>query len=216
MIIGIQIPGQTSFCNLPIPSEKTRNITKFNGTREYIAMLTKNTHVSMWDEVWTSIWITSHIRCITYRGKSFEEDFAKGECLAKLLRRIVDENKNVIVHYRADTHFNTALYALEFADNEERTHAANVIADNIYTKVNQFSRCDLIFIDIINHHRNSKYAVKKKDQHVTINGNQHSRRTAAGYEFLLLCKSKTEEWLPLKDLKESTQLQLQNILQLEV
>jgi hypothetical protein len=122
---------------------------------------------------------------------------------AKVLRHLVDEHGNVIGNANINPILNTIMYEVEFPDGEVRPYAANVIADNIYSQVDNDGRRSFIFDSIIDYSRDAKYAVKKADKYIIVNGRKSCRRTTAGWKLLVLMKDGSEQWVPLKDLKES-------------
>lgn len=103
-----------------------------------------------------------------YQTEKSEEYVAKSECLATILQRTVVENWNVVIHYHEDPKFKTGLFEMEVIAGIVRPYAANVIVDNIFWKVNQIVRRNLILTDIINHQSNTN-TVEKEDQYITIN-----------------------------------------------
>jgi hypothetical protein len=122
---------------------------------------------------------------------------------AKVLRHLVDEHGNVIGNANVNPILNTIMYEVEFPDGEVRPYAANVIADNIYSQVDNDGRRSFIFDSIIDYTKDAKYAVKKADNYIIVNGRRSCRRTTAGWKLLILMKDGSEQWIPLKDMKES-------------
>ena len=52
-------------------------------------------------------------------------------------------------------------------------------------------------------YRKTKDAVDKSNAfHVGRNGNKHQKRTTKGWELLVKWKDDSEDWIPLKDMKE--------------
>ena len=62
------------------------------------------------------------------------------------------------------------MYEVEFPDGQRAHYAANHIAEEIYSTVDADGRRDLIFEDVIDHRRDSKYAVKKGDEFYSYKG----------------------------------------------
>ena len=82
-------------------------------------------------------------------------------------------------------------------------YAANVIADNIWAQVDPDGQRYVIFELIIDHHVDSSVAVTKKNMYLSVNDRRTIQRTTAGVKLLVLCKDGSEQWFPLKYLKES-------------
>ena len=96
------------------------------------------------DWLFTDTLINSEV--LLNQGENLEKDIFKGGYLAKVLWHTVDMNGYVIGHHHEDPQFNTVLYEVEFDNGKTRPYAAKVIANNIYWKVDQFGRRDLIFL----------------------------------------------------------------------
>ena len=62
----------------------------------------------------------------------------------------------------------------------------------------------VIFESVIDHHVDSSVAVSKENMDISVNGRSTMRKTTAGVKLLVLCKDGSEQWFPLKDLKESS------------
>jgi hypothetical protein len=68
---------------------------------------------------------------------------------------------------------------------------------------NSTGRRSFIFDSIIDYTREAKYALKKADQYIIVNGGKCCRRTTAGWKLMILMKDGSEQWVPLKEMKES-------------
>ena len=127
---------------------------------------------------------------------------------ARVVRKLIDENGNLIGHANKNINLNTIMYEVEFPDGERAPYAANVIAQEIYTSVDPDGRRDAIIDEIVDYDRNAKYAVKKENEFFYSKGRKHRRRTTAGWKLLTRCKDGTEQWVPLKDMKETYPVQV--------
>lgn len=56
------------------------------------------------------------------------------------------------------------MYEVEFPDGQRAPYATNQIVEEIYSTVDADGRLDIIFKDIIDHRRDSNYAVKNGDE----------------------------------------------------
>ena len=99
------------------------------------------------------------------------------------------------------------MYEVEFPDGEIRPYAANVIADNIWAQVDPEGQRYVIFESIIDHHVDNSVAVSKENMYISVNGQSTMRKTTAGVKLLVLCKDGSEQWFPLKYLKESNPIE---------
>ena len=123
---------------------------------------------------------------------------------ARVLKHLTDENGNFIGHTNELPHLNTLMYEVEFEDGQRAPYAANQIAAEIYSQVDDEGRRSLIINDIIDHRFDSKYAVPKSKAYFHHQGQKRRRKTTAGVKLLVRCSDGSETWIPLKDLKESS------------
>ena len=121
---------------------------------------------------------------------------------AKVIHQFCDEDGNVMSNTNIQPELNTLMYELEFPDGEIRPYAANVIADNIWVQVDPEGLRYVIFELIIDHHIDSSVAITKENMYLSVNGRRTMQRTTTGVKLLVLCKDGSEQWFPLKDLKE--------------
>ena len=85
----------------------------------------------------------------------------------------------------------------------------NLIATNIFTQTDTESRQFLLLDEIMNYRKLSS-AVKKTDEnatHMGHNGNSHKLKTTKRYEFQVLWKNGSTDWIPLKDMYASNPLE---------
>lgn len=90
--------------------------------------------------------------------------------LAKVLRRIIDDNGRAVGHEHDDNPFlNTLLYDVEFPDGSVKEFTANVIAENLYSQVDEDGRSYTLMDQIHDHKKSdsvndSKYVYTKSEQ----------------------------------------------------
>ncbi len=97
----------------------------------------------------------------------------------------------------------TRQYEVEFADGATDVFTANLIAENIYSQVDEEGNSFSIMSEITDH-KSDGSAVRRVDgMEVMINGSTRPRRTTKGWKLLVAWKGGTLSWVPLKDLKES-------------
>ena len=122
---------------------------------------------------------------------------------AKVKGRSTDPDGRSVGTYDENPIMNTLVYDVEFPDGEVREYAANVIAENMYSQVDDegFTLC---LLDSILDYRSDDGAVTRENMYVvTKRGQRRMRKTTCGWKLLVLWKDGTEQWVPLKDLKES-------------
>lgn len=121
-----------------------------------------------------------------------------------MICHLTDEKGTFIGQASKNINLNTLIYEVEFMDGERAPYAANVIAQETYSSVDPEGHRDLIIKEIVDYvQQDSKYAVKKGDEFFYNKGRKHRRRRTVGWKLLTCCKDGSEQWIPLKDLKES-------------
>jgi hypothetical protein len=103
-----------------------------------------------------------------------------------------------------DTH----VYTVEFPDGTEKEYSANIIAESLYSEVDQDGRQFQLINKIINH-LSDESAVSRDDMYVDKDGsNWHLRRTTKGWKLLIQWKDGMSMWERLANLKESNPVQV--------
>jgi hypothetical protein len=102
----------------------------------------------------------------------------------------------------------TREYEVEFADGTVQAVTANVIAESVYSQVDDYGRSYTILQEITDHHFSDK-AVKKEDGWV-INklGVRKRKVTTQGVEFAVEWRDGSTSRIALKDLKESNPVEV--------
>lgn len=103
----------------------------------------------------------------------------------------------------------TRVYNVEFPDGHVSEYAANVIAESVYSQVDEEGREYAILAEIMGH-KSDGHAVLPADMWIEGNGsrNRHMRRTTKGWKLCVSWKDGTTSWEPLCNLKESNPVQV--------
>jgi hypothetical protein len=97
----------------------------------------------------------------------------------------------------------TRILEVQFPDGNVQEYAANVIAEHLYSQVDD-KGCRYLLMDEIVDHRKDGLAVAADDLCYTDKrGVKQMRRTTKGWQLLLQWKDGSNTWIPLRDLKES-------------
>jgi len=102
---------------------------------------------------------------------------------------------------------NTKIYDVMFPDGAVKQYAANVIAENMWAQVDQEGH-QYRLLDSITGHRKDSNAVERKDQFIGSKGGRRLRQTTPGWDLSVTWKDGSEQWIKLKDLKESNPLEV--------
>jgi hypothetical protein len=118
-----------------------------------------------------------------------------------------DTDGNLIGHTHANHVLDTSLYEVEFDDGRVGTYSANIIAQNVFEKVDDEGQAHILFDDIIDHQEGTD-ALAIDDGFVIHNIYHTPKRTTRGWTMLVQWKYGSTTWIPLKDLKESNPVQV--------
>ena len=95
-----------------------------------------------------------------------------------------------------------------FPDMSIQQYGANIIAENIYSHVDEEGHRLNIMDEIIDHRKGDE-AIEKADGHTTNQYDKRSRRiTTKGWSFLINGKDGFQSWVPLKGVKESNHIEV--------
>jgi hypothetical protein len=89
-----------------------------------------------------------------------------------------------------------------FADGEEKDIAYNILAEHIYSQVDEGQNQHCLFKEIFHHGRNKNALDKADSYRVLSNGTRVLKKSTTGWDFEVEWKDGTTSWLPLKELKE--------------
>jgi len=97
---------------------------------------------------------------------------------------------------------------VEYLNGHRAALAANTIAVNMFAQVDDEGHRTLLLEDVVNHRVNGR-EVKKADGFITSpNGGRRKKETTKGWEILIQWKDGSTTWEALKDVKESSPVQL--------
>ena len=121
---------------------------------------------------------------------------------ARVKKRRIGLDGNEIGTYNSNPMLNTLIYEVEYPDGSLRDYGANVIAENIYSQVDEHGYRQQTLDCIMEHSKDNK-AVSKSDKYVTTkSGSRRLRKSTVGWKLLVRWKDSSEQWIPLKRLKE--------------
>ena len=127
--------------------------------------------------------------------KGDEYQFCKIESCKK------DEKGNLTGCSDSNPILDTRLYEVEFDDGEVCEYAANMIAESLYSQIDEEGFQQVLMDEIIDHRR-EKHAVTKENGFVEIKGKCIPKKTTQGWKFCIKWKDGQTSWEQLSDLKE--------------
>ena len=107
-----------------------------------------------------------------------------------------------------NTILDTRVYEVEYLDVHKASLAANNIAENIFSKVDEEANIFVPFDDIADHHVDSTENMQQDDFNISNNGDNRLRETTKGWEILIQWKDGSTTWDITKDVKKCYSLQL--------
>ena len=122
---------------------------------------------------------------------------------AKVVGRKRDADGNPIGLRHANPLLDTRQYEVEFADGATDVFTANLIAENLYSQVDEEGNSYSIMSEITDHKSDGSAVHRADGMGVLIDGSTRPRRTTKGWKLLVAWKGGTSSWVPLKDLKDS-------------
>ena len=127
---------------------------------------------------------------------------------AKVKRRAVDVEGRPLGVANNNPILDTRQYEVEFLDGQVEILTANLIAENIIAQADNEGHYHLA-LDEIEDHRVLEDAIpKNKGTYTTKQGTTRRKRTTRGWDLLVRWKDGSNNWISLKDLKESYPIEL--------
>ena len=127
---------------------------------------------------------------------------------ARVISRATDDDGAVIGEYNSNPALNTRVYDVMFPDGSIQQYAANIIAENIYSQVDDDGHRYILLDEIVDYKKDDT-AIAKDDAYTTDKYGRKSRRlTTKGWSFLVNWKDGSQSWVPLKDIKESNPIEV--------
>jgi hypothetical protein len=99
------------------------------------------------------------------------------------------------------------MHEVEFPDGDIREYAANVIAETMYSQVDDEGRHHLLMECLINHSKDDT-AISIDDGYIVTNGTRRRKLTTKGWKLCVQWKDGSTSWEALKDLKETSPVEL--------
>ena len=127
---------------------------------------------------------------------------------AKVVGRAKDGDGLPIGTYDDDPMQNSMVYNVEFPDGEVKEYSANIIAQNMYSQVDANGHHHTLLDSIIDYEKTDS-AVDKEDAYIiTSSGQRRLRQTTLGWNLLVAWKDGSQQWVPLKIMKESNPVEV--------
>ena len=118
---------------------------------------------------------------------------------ARVISRAKDAEGKVIGTYNNNPILDTRVYDVMFPDGAVQQYSANIIAENLYSQVDEEGHRYQLMEGIVMHRRDGS-AVTKEEAY---DSRGKMRLTTKGWDLCVAWKDGTSSWLPLKEIKNS-------------
>ena len=99
----------------------------------------------------------------------------------------------------------TRRYLVRFIDGSHQELAANIIAENLYSQVNEEGHMQVLFKEIDGIRR---VKAPQSKRYRSLGGNLHRPKTTAGWEVHIKWRDGASSWLPMVEVKDSNPIEL--------
>ncbi|KAI2494625.1 Reverse transcriptase (RNA-dependent DNA polymerase) [Fragilaria crotonensis] len=101
----------------------------------------------------------------------------------------------------------TREYLVCFEDGTEDTYTANLIAECLYSQIDDAGRRLQVMKEIIDHEK-GRHALNEEDAYYSTKAGPKPKRTTRGWRLLVEWNDGSSSWIPLSDLKDSYPVQV--------
>jgi hypothetical protein len=121
----------------------------------------------------------------------------------RVTKRLRDADGRPIGTANDNPLLDTREYAVEFRDGHVESVSANLIAQNLYSQLDDEGKRHILLTDIVDHRRDER-AIDKRDAFTYMkNGVKRRRETTQGWQLLCEWKDGSSNWVALKDARQS-------------
>jgi hypothetical protein len=131
-----------------------------------------------------------------------------GDKRATVKRRMTDFDGRPLGTANRNPMLDTRQYEIEYDDGTTDAYFANVIAENLYSQVDDEGRQHLVISEISDHRKNATALSVADGFTISSNGNKVPKKTTQGWELLIEWKDGTSDWIALRDVKDANPVEL--------
>ena len=144
----------------------------------------------------------------TYLNMELTLPHKESQTWAKVTKRLRDADGLPIGTANENPILDSRVYEVEYSDGHKTSLAANLIAENMLSQVDDEGNRFQLLSDIIDHRKNGTEVTQQDAFVTTRTGTKRRRETTKGWEILVEWKDGSTTWVQLKDLKESNSIEL--------
>ena len=126
----------------------------------------------------------------------------------KVKERSLAPGSSIIRYYNNNLVLNTLAYDVEFPDREVREYIANIIVENMLTRVDSDGYITIVLDCVFDFEKdNTTYEIKDRYLYEK-NSRRRLQKSIQGQKLKVLQKDRTTNFISLKDIKESTLIEV--------
>ena len=126
-----------------------------------------------------------------------------GDKRATVKRRMTDFDGRPLGTANRNPMLDTRQYEIEYDDGTTDAYFANVIAENLYSQVDDEGSQHLVISEISDHRKNATALSVADGFTISSNGNKVPKKTTQGWELLIEWKDGTSDWIALRYVKDA-------------
>lgn len=128
--------------------------------------------------------------------------------IAKVVGRKRNADGNFVGRKHSNPMLDSRIFTVRFPDGDEKDVAYNILAEQLYSQVDEEGNQYHLFQEIVGHRR-LKTALDKADQfRINKDGKRIKKKTTSGWDLEVEWKDGTTSWLPLRELKETNAVEV--------
>ena len=132
----------------------------------------------------------------------------ENQIIAKVIARKRDADGAPVGKRNNNPILDTGVYKEQFPDGHTEEYAANIIAESLYSTVDDEGKTYFIMKEIVGHKSTCAALVGDEQFIISKNGQKKPRKTTQGWKLCIEWKDGSTKWEPLKDLKESNPIEV--------
>ena len=123
-------------------------------------------------------------------------------------KRSRDQEGELIGKTNYNPLLDSSTYEVQFEDGSVDRYHANIIAENIYSRIDSEGHSQYMLDEILDHKSDDTALRQSEGFTVGSKGEQIPKQTTRGWKLLIRLKDHSTSWMKLKDLKESNPVEL--------
>lgn len=128
--------------------------------------------------------------------------------IGEVTRRLTDDDGMPLGQYNQNPFLDSRQYEVMFTDGSTQIFNANIIAENLYSQIDENGQQFTILDQIVTHRKTEDALTNENCWMTNRYGVKRRKHSTAGWEFLVDWKDGTQSWLELKTLKESNPIEV--------